>query len=121
MTSAQVTSYRKRLLSVMNRVKGERAQLANEALQPCGGEASGGFSDVPVHPADLSAREFDDEQQLGMLENEEHILEEASAALARIDRGTFGICETCHKRISRERLDALPYARMCASCARSDG
>jgi DnaK suppressor protein len=121
MTSAQMTSYRKRLLNLINRVESERCELAEEALQPCGGEASGGFSDVPVHPADLSAREFDDEQQLGMLENEEHILEEASAALVRIDRGAFGTCERCHKKISRERLDALPYARMCVGCARKDG
>ena len=43
---------------------------------------------------------------------------EVNDALARIGHGTFGVCENCHKPISEERLDALPYARYCIRCAR---
>jgi RNA polymerase-binding transcription factor DksA len=48
------------------------------------------------------------------------LLEEVDSALQRIDRGTFGICETCHRRIVQERLEALPYARLCMRCARGE-
>ena len=32
---------------------------------------------------------------------------------ARIDEGTFGLCERCGKPIDPERLEALPYATLC--------
>ncbi len=38
------------------------------------------------------------------------------AALARIDAGTYGICETCGETISTARLSAMPMARLCVSC-----
>ena len=38
-------------------------------------------------------------------------------ALARIDAGTFGVCAACSKPIPKERLEALPYATSCRSCA----
>lgn len=37
-------------------------------------------------------------------------------ALARMDEGTYGICEQCAASIPLERLVAIPRARLCASC-----
>ena len=47
------------------------------------------------------------------------IVEAITAALAKIDRGDFGICEACGKPISQERLKALPWARYCIVCQSS--
>ena len=44
-------------------------------------------------------------------------LEQVDRALERIDAGDYGICESCAKPISRERLDAVPYAALCINCA----
>jgi len=41
------------------------------------------------------------------------LLKEVDAALARLDSGTFGICEVCHDAIESERLAADPLARYC--------
>jgi phosphoserine phosphatase RsbU/P len=41
------------------------------------------------------------------------LLDEVDAALARISTGTFGICETCHEPIERDRLAADPLLRFC--------
>jgi sigma-B regulation protein RsbU (phosphoserine phosphatase) len=41
------------------------------------------------------------------------LLAEVDAALARIDAGTFGRCETCHDRIEPDRLLANPMTRFC--------
>jgi DnaK suppressor protein len=38
-------------------------------------------------------------------------------ALQKIDNGTYGICETCGREISIERLKALPEAATCMRCA----
>ena len=39
--------------------------------------------------------------------------EGAQQALARIDEGTYGICERCGNPIGRERLEARPSATLC--------
>lgn len=39
------------------------------------------------------------------------------AALDRIDQGTYGHCANCGKDIPEKRLEAVPYAAVCADCA----
>ena len=41
------------------------------------------------------------------------------AAIARLDAGTYGSCETCDRPIAGERLEAIPHARHCITCADS--
>jgi DnaK suppressor protein len=43
-------------------------------------------------------------------------LEAIQAALARLDAGTYGSCETCGEAISPARLTAMPTARRCVAC-----
>jgi DnaK suppressor protein len=118
MTKAEINEFRRRLQALKKRLGGVLSELEEEALRPVGGEAAVGLSDVPVHPADLAAENFEEELTLGLLENEEQILAEVEAALDRIERGTFGRCENCHQEIPKERLKAIPYARYCIRCAR---
>ena len=40
-------------------------------------------------------------------------------ALVKIDRGGYGTCESCGRPISRERLEALPWAILCIDCAQA--
>jgi RNA polymerase-binding protein DksA len=44
-------------------------------------------------------------------------LNDIDAALAKFDNGTYGICESCGKPISEARLEAMPAARLCITCA----
>jgi RNA polymerase-binding transcription factor DksA len=44
-------------------------------------------------------------------------IEEIEAALARMDDGGYGACQTCGRPIPFERLEATPLARFCAGCA----
>jgi len=37
-------------------------------------------------------------------------------ALARIEEGTYGVCESCESDIAEARLEALPFTRLCVSC-----
>ena len=43
-------------------------------------------------------------------------IEEIDRALAKIDAGTYGICEHCGQPIAEARLEALPYAALCVAC-----
>ena len=40
-----------------------------------------------------------------------------SAALQRIEDGTFGACEECGEQISEKRLTAIPDCKTCIECA----
>jgi len=38
-------------------------------------------------------------------------------ALAKIEDGTYGVCDGCGEDIPEKRLEALPYASRCIKCA----
>jgi DnaK suppressor protein len=46
---------------------------------------------------------------------------EIDAALARVDAGTYGVCESCGEAVGEDRLDARPEARSCIRCAAARG
>ncbi len=43
-------------------------------------------------------------------------IDEIDRALAKIDQGTYGVCERCDQPIPEERLRALPHASLCVRC-----
>lgn len=117
-TVDELEAYRRRLMELITRLGSCTAELECEALRPVGAAAIGEAGAGVVHEADMSSRAAGEEVALGLLGTEEHVLVEARAALARLDQGTFGNCEACGRGITRARLDALPYARLCVRCAR---
>lgn len=48
-------------------------------------------------------------------------IEKIKLAIARIDRGDYGICLSCGEPIAKERLKALPYSNLCIKCATQSG
>ena len=44
-------------------------------------------------------------------------LDDVNAALAKFDKGTYGLCEGCGEPIAPARLEAKPAARLCIDCA----
>ena len=44
-------------------------------------------------------------------------IEKIKQAISRIDAGTYGVCLICGQPIRKERLVALPYAKLCIHCA----
>lgn len=41
---------------------------------------------------------------------------EIDRAIAKLDDGTYGICDGCAEAIVSDRLEALPWATMCVAC-----
>ncbi len=44
-------------------------------------------------------------------------LHDVEDALTKLDAGTYGQCEDCGSTIAAPRLDAVPAARFCITCA----
>lgn len=43
-------------------------------------------------------------------------IQEIDVALAKIEKGTYGMCDRCGEPIPEERLKALPHAALCVRC-----
>ena len=68
------------------------------------------------HMADDATDAFEQTVGVALQRKVEATLEEVERALARLDDGTYGLCEACGARIDRARLEALPHAQYCMDC-----
>ena len=69
--------------------------------------------------ADKASQSIEKELLFELSDNERMTLDHIEAALRKIEKGTYGACESCRKPIPKPRLDALPFARYCISCQSS--
>ena len=60
---------------------------------------------------------FELEKELSVAQNAADLLDKVRHARTRVEDGTYGVCEQCGDDIPVARLDALPYATTCVSCA----
>ncbi len=68
---------------------------------------------------DEASRSIERELLFELSDNERVTLDQIEAALRKIDKGTYGLCESCQRPIAKARLDALPFARYCIDCQNS--
>ena len=58
--------------------------------------------------------------EIGVGESLERGLARTERALAKLDDGTYGICDGCRGPIARARLEAIPDVVLCLACAASE-
>lgn len=68
--------------------------------------------------AEAGSMNFEYEKELSLGQNTVDLLRKVERALARVADKTYGICESCGNPIPVARLEVLPYATECVSCAR---
>jgi DnaK suppressor protein len=90
--------------------------LASDNLKRSHREASGELSGYSLHMADAGTDNFDREFALSLVSSEQEALYEIEEALKRLEHGTYGLCGNCEKPIRKERLEAVPFARLCVQC-----
>lgn len=66
--------------------------------------------------ADTGSKTFEREHEMSLAASHREILGQTERALARIDDGTYGICERCGNPIGKARLQAFPRATLCMTC-----
>ena len=67
------------------------------------------FIDQATHEAERSLR-------LRMRDRENKLIRKINQSLARLEGGTFGVCEVCGEDISIKRLNARPVTTCCIAC-----
>lgn len=65
---------------------------------------------------DLASDTYDTEFLHNLSDTEKRSIEEIDYALEKIEKGAYGNCEICGKKINKERLKALPSAKYCILC-----
>jgi DnaK suppressor protein len=67
-------------------------------------------------PTDRANLETDRNFLLRIRDRDRKLILKIKEALAKIEEGTFGICEECGEEISEERLKARPVTTLCIAC-----
>lgn len=117
MKKADAKTYKDRLVSLRLRLRGDVNHLADAALNKNGNQPAGNLSSMPIHMADIGSDNFEQEFTLSLMETEGDTLEAIETALERVEEGTYGACEECGLKITKTRLNAIPYATYCIKCA----
>ncbi|MGV8058343.1 MAG: TraR/DksA family transcriptional regulator [Smithellaceae bacterium] len=74
--------------------------------------ADGKFAD----PFDQAAIESNKFVELACRDRERQLILDIKETIIRIDRGLFGICDSCGTTISEKRLLIEPMSRLCTEC-----
>lgn len=105
MNAARLSKYEELLNQLRVRLNGDVTDLARDIED---NQAS-----LKNHEAYV-ADEIETNIMLG--KNEEAMLVEVQAALARIRNGNFGVCQDCSGSIPAARLNVIPFTAVCVGC-----
>ena len=67
-------------------------------------------------PLDQASLDNDRNYTLRIRDRESHLIKKIKTALAKIDDGSFGICDRCGEEITVARLKARPVTSYCIRC-----
>jgi DnaK suppressor protein len=80
-----------------------------DEVEDLGGDAGG-------DSADRAAASLDRDIMVDSAARETKQIRDIEAALAKIDAGTYGICDECQTTIPITRLEYMPNAQYCIEC-----
>lgn len=102
-----------------NLILGKRKEIFEELKQ---GELKESIQEAPAentyafHMADLGSDVNEREKSFMVASIENGILAEMDDALTRIEEGSYGNCAVCDQPIHPNRLEAIPYTKLCLDC-----
>jgi DnaK suppressor protein len=117
MKKTEAKPFKEMLLALLDRLRGDVQNMADAALNKTRSESTGDLSKMPNHTADVESDNYEQGLTLTLMESEEVVLEQVLAALERIDKAVYGLCDECEGKIPKTRLKALPYTPYCVKCA----
>lgn len=117
LTAEELEHFRRLLLEKLAEITGDVKHIESETLKSSRGDAAGDLSSMPIHMADIGSDNYEQEFALGLMDGERIIVREIIAALKRIEKGTYGICEGTGEPIPLTRLNGIPWTRYCLKYA----
>ena len=105
--ASDLADFRKRLILLRQEAMGQSATLKTIALE---------HTDDRGSEDDDGSDAFMRLQNLSQVDSHNKVIQQIDEALARIQEGTYGICEMCGQLIRKPRLMNLPFVRTCMEC-----
>jgi len=103
------------LSSARDELESERGRLVSQ-LTDLGAGPEGGLA-YDANFADTSQVTAERGEAEALATELKETLADVDAALGRLEDGSYGTCESCGQVISEARLEAMPAARLCITCA----
>lgn len=108
-TPVEVAAARTELTGEVTRLRDE-LEASGLALAGLMRDSGGGAGD---DEADTGTKNITREHEMSLAANAQEMLEQTERALARLDAGTYGLCEICGNPIGKARMQAFPRATLC--------
>lgn len=108
-TPEEVSEARAELTSEIMRLRSE-LEASGVALAGLMRDSGNGAGD---DEADTGTKNITREHEMALAANATEMLEQTERALARLDAGTYGLCEICGNPIGKARMQAFPRATLC--------
>jgi DnaK suppressor protein len=112
--------HQERLLQLRNDLRARLERTRQFGLGDSMRDQLGELSLADNHPADVGDELFERSKDLALRDSIMIRLQEVDRALAAMDQGRYGICESCGKPIPPERLEAYPQATRCVACKQAE-
>jgi len=112
--SNNLAELKQKLSEEQSRIQDELERIGKQTTKA--GDYSTNFNEMG-EDEDENASEIEEyTDNLALEANLEKQLKDILESLEKIEHGTYGKCENCHKDISIERLMAYPSAKKCMEC-----
>lgn len=92
-----------------------RKQIIDTARKTMEEESNFDTDDLPDE-IDQASSEYAQSMAFRLRDREKFLLKKVEKALARVEDGSFGVCERCEEPISMKRLQARPVTTLCIRC-----
>ena len=109
------TSRKKFLAKMREHLADMKEKLHGELESELRAEREGN-KDEGMDTYDLASEERDREINFILSDRERVKVKQIDDALERLDDSAYGVCESCGLEVAEERLNAMPFTRLCRDC-----
>ena len=114
-----MTLKKKDLQRFTERLKEEKSKILNQLEKTAKADLQLSADDLPDE-VDLASSELNQSMGLRLRDRERLLLQKIEVALAKIEEGTYGVCESCEESIEMKRLEVRPVAELCIRCKEAE-
>ncbi len=93
-----------------------QADALREEAEQMAADIEPGDTQFDEESGEGATSSVDREHNLRLVTQAMQTVDEIDRALAKMLKGTYGLCEHCGNKIAQARLEALPFAALCVEC-----
>jgi DnaK suppressor protein len=116
LNNKDIQHFRKRLMEERKILVDELEWVETNYIGSSQRDSTGEVSGHSTHLADMGTDSSERDKAFIIGDTRGEALENIDEALEKLGKGTYGTCESCGQPIARERLEAVPHAKLCLTC-----